>query len=73
LTKLSAAMKQEIEMDGGALSMIYDVDPSISGVPNESLHLARYLKDRILTVDIWNGDSLMHFGTCKIPLYQVLR
>ena len=48
--------------------MIFDVDPSISDVPEENLHLARYLKDRVLTIDVWNGDSLMHFGTCKVPM-----
>ena len=34
---------------------------------------SEYLKDRVLTIDIWNGDSMMHFGTCKIPLYLIMR
>ena len=37
------------------------------------MQFARYLKERILTVDLWNGDSLMHFGTCKVPLASFLR
>jgi hypothetical protein len=37
------------------------------------LQLARYLKERVLTVDVWNSDSLMHFGTCKVPLAGFLR
>ena len=24
-------------------------------------------------VDLWDGDSRMHFGTCKIPLNMILR
>jgi hypothetical protein len=31
------------------------------------------LKERVLTIDLWNGDSLMHFGTCKIPLNTIMR
>ncbi len=33
----------------------------------------KYLNERVLTIDIWNGDSLMHFGTCKIPLFLLMR
>ena len=51
-----------------SLQLIFDVDPSISQVPDENLHLSRYLKDRTLSIDLWNGDSLMHYGTCKVPL-----
>jgi len=53
--------------------MLFDIDPSISQVADENLHLSRYLKDRVLTIDLWNGDSLMHFGTCKVPLNLLLR
>jgi hypothetical protein len=56
-----------------SLSTIFDIDPNISHIPDEYLHLSKYLKDRILTIDIWNGDSLMHFGTCKVPLHMIMR
>ena len=59
--------------DSHPLQIIFDVDPSISGVPDEHLHMARYLKERILTIDVWNADSLMHFGTVKIPLNKIMR
>ena len=49
--------------------MVFDIDPSISKVEDENLHLSRYLKDRVLTIDLWNGDSLMHFATCKVSLH----
>jgi len=32
-----------------------------------------YLHERALTIDLWNGDSLMHFGSCKIPLFLLMR
>ena len=37
------------------------------------MQFARYLKERILTIDLWNGDSLLHFGTCKVPLASFMR
>ena len=37
------------------------------------MHLAKYLKERVLTLDIWNAESLMHFGTCKVPLNAFMR
>ena len=33
----------------------------------------KYLNERVLTIDAWNGDSGMHFGTCKVPLFLLLR
>jgi len=29
--------------------------------------------DRVLILDLWNGESLMHFGICKIPLFLLMR
>lgn len=62
--------------DGNSLTRIFDVDPSLNTTDNgsdEHMQFARYLKDRVLTVDLWNGDSLMHFGTCKVPLNAFMR
>jgi len=33
----------------------------------------KYLYDRVLTIEAWNADSLMHFGTFKIPLFLIMR
>lgn len=56
------------------LTVLFDIDPTLNpSFPDENLHLASYLKNRILSIDIWNGDSLMHFGTCRVPLYTLLR
>ena len=29
---------------------------------------AKYMFNKYLTIDIWDGESLMHFGSCKFPL-----
>ena len=34
---------------------------------------SKYLRERALTIDLWNGDALMHFGSCKIPLFLLMR
>jgi hypothetical protein len=31
------------------------------------------LRERFLTVDIFDGDSLFLYGSCKIPLFEILR
>jgi hypothetical protein len=63
-------------MSNNSLEINYDFDPSIlSDIPEDTLHesFSKYLMERVLTIDIWNGDSMMHFATCKVPLYLVLR
>jgi len=58
---------------------IFDIDPSLNDTDDnysdydEHMQLAKYLKDRILTIDLWDGDSMMHFGTCKVPLAALMR
>lgn len=53
--------------------MTFDVDPSISRVQNELTKLVEHLYERYLTVDIFDGDSLFLYATCKVPLYELLR
>lgn len=36
-------------------------------------HFCEYLADRAMTIDLWNGESGMHFGTCKVPLRLLMR
>ena len=65
-------------MDGGNVVRIFDIDPSMRDAGEDDdvddhMQLAKYLKDRVMTIDLWNGDSLMHVGTCKIPLYSFMR
>ena len=35
--------------------------------------LANYLKDRFLTIEIFDADSRFHFATAKVPLFELLR
>jgi hypothetical protein len=46
----------------------------------ESLHkqdvhmeLAKYLKTKNLTVDVWDADSLIHYGYIRVPLSRLMR
>ena len=55
------------------MKITFDVDPGLSKIDDEHVHLARYLKNRIMTIDVFDGDSLMHFGTCKLPLVEAMR
>ena len=68
---------EQLPLDNAALSFNFDVDssmnPDVEDDNQEHMNLARYLKDRILTVDLWNGESLMHFGTCKVPMAAFMR
>lgn len=54
------------------LQLLYDFDPSLNNA-SDHLQFARYLKDKVLSIDLWSGDSLMHYGTCKVPLVSLLR
>ena len=53
--------------------MTFEVDPSISKIENEHVKLAQYMKDRYLSLDIYDSDSRFNFGVCKIPLYELMR
>lgn len=59
--------------DPNLLSVAFSVDPSISRVKDENIRLASYLYDRFLTVDVFDADSLFLYGTCKIPMFELLR
>ena len=55
------------------LSISFDIDPSVSKVKDENIHLAEYMKNQYLTVDIYNADSRFIFATAKIPMFELLR
>ena len=59
--------------DPNLLSITFEVDPSISRIKDEHLKMGEYLRERFLTVDVFDGDSLFLYGTCKIPLFELLR
>ena len=55
------------------VSINFEVDGSISNVENENMKFAQYLKERYLTIDLFDADSQFYFGSCKIPLFEFLR
>lgn len=59
--------------DPNLLSMTFDVDPSVSKVVHEEAKLAEHLHERYLTIDVFDGDSLFLYATCKVPLFELLR
>ena len=40
---------------------------------NEHLKLATYLKESLLTIDIYDADSKFLFATAKTPMFEILR
>jgi hypothetical protein len=59
--------------DPNLLSVTFSVDPSISHIEDENVKLSAYMFDRFLTVDVFDADSLFLYGTCKLPLFELLR
>ena len=51
----------------------FEIDGSISKIENENLKFAKYLKERFLTIDIFDAKTRFYFGSCKIPLFELLR
>jgi len=59
----------QIMADENLAVVTFDVDPSVSGDANENLKLAKYLKDRYLTIDMYDAESRFLYATTKIPLF----
>ena len=51
----------------------FKVDPSTSRIRNENLTLITYLRERVLSVDIFDSYSQLHIGVAKVPLFNLLR
>lgn len=52
---------------------MYEIDPSKSKYKNIHRDFIYYLFKKTLHIDIWDADSLMLYGTCKMPLKELLR
>ena len=75
----------EIELDYkgliNGLEISFDFDPTRylageqteEGMSHQHEIFKRFMNEKALTIDMWDGDSLMHFGQCRIPLYLLLR
>jgi len=61
------------ETEAKDLSVSFDIDPSVSKILNEHMKLASYLKESLLTIDIYDADSKFLFATSKVPMFDLLR
>ena len=60
-------------VDENNIEVAFDIDPSESKIVNEHIKLAEYLKERFLTIDIFDVKTKFFYGSCKIPLFELLR
>jgi len=51
----------------------YEIDPSVDQQYNRHVDFAKYLYAKSLTIDVWDADSLMLFGSVKVPLRELMR
>jgi hypothetical protein len=51
----------------------FEIDPSVSEMWDEHIRLAEYLKERYLTIDLYDAESRFHYSTTKIPLFHLMR
>ena len=51
----------------------FKIDPSQSQIADEHIRLAQYLKERRLTIEVFNGDTHFYYGSCQVPLYELCR
>ena len=73
LNRQGAVLEQPLSTAEDLVSCSFEIDGSVSNVQNEILKFAQYLKDRYLTIDLFDADSNFFFGSCKIPLFELLR
>lgn len=51
----------------------FSVDKSISKIHDENIQFYKYLFSRELSIDIYDADSHLHYGTCRVNLRQMLK
>lgn len=77
-----AKLKTPVEEEYAKLAMgteaVFDFDPTqfinqTSDCRHQHEIFCQFLQERAMTIDIWNGDTLMHYGQCKVPLYLLQR
>lgn len=51
----------------------FEIDPLKEGTTEIYNQLVEYLATKELVVDLWDGDSLMHFGRSRMRLHGLLR
>lgn len=51
----------------------FEIDPSLTKNFSHYENFIKYLYKKTVNIDIWDADSLMLFGTVKVPLKNLLR
>ena len=67
------SMGQGSDSTNPHLEVTFNIDPSESKIINEHMKLANYLKERYLTIDLFDVKSKFFYGSCKVPLFELLR
>lgn len=69
---------EEYQLLTNNIQLSYDFDPFM--LSNETMEAAdhfeafsKFLDQRAMTIDIWNGDNFMHFGQVRVPLHFLMR
>ncbi|CAM9508042.1 unnamed protein product [Chrysoparadoxa australica] len=58
--------------DEPSLALRHSIDTSLLQ-PFESIEFARYLAEKVLYIDVWDGDGMIMLGTAALPLRSLLR
>lgn len=66
-------MGQGATSNNSSMDVTFNIDPSDSKIVDEHVKLANYLKERFLTIDIFDVKTKFFYGSCKIPLFEILR
>jgi len=73
-----SSLDHEYENLTNGVELSWDFDPTTLSHDQQTekeVHqkFCNFLNERALTIDIWDGDSMMLFGQCKVPLYLLMR
>lgn len=60
--------KQKEMRDFKSIETQFSIDGSVSKIHDENIHFYKYLLERELSIDIYDADSLLHYGTCRVNL-----
>lgn len=74
LLKMMAGQKPSVEqIIERAIKQQFDINPVATKNYQEHVEFAQYLDSRQLKIDVWNGKTNVHFGTCSVSLSSLLR
>ena len=59
--------------DKNTARVSFEIDPSVSKMFDEHIRLAEYLKERYVTIDLYDANSRFHYATTKIPMFYLMR